>query len=176
MPKAGRTRHRPVGLTGGSPDEVQALLRSALSLRIRSVRGGEVEVEVASRLDGHLAPDGASFVRALWLEVRAPALGWASAHAPDGAPVTGDPRWLSARLFAGDEEVAHPTRADRAEARGLAPGEGRVERFSIPGLAGPIEACLRFRRYRVDVLDALGIPSEEAGPTLDVVCARVSGG
>lgn len=153
----GRTSHRPRGLMRGSDEEVRALLASAVALEPVGRQGGAVVVRVIGRGDGHPVPDGASFLRALWLEARV-----------QGEPV-GAPHWLSSRLFAGAREVVLPTEADRAEARGLEPGQARQVRFMVPeGVR--VEVCLRFVRYRPDLVAALGLAPEVAGATLVVRC------
>ncbi len=160
MPKdAGVTEHRPRGLLAGLDDEVQQWLAEAVDLELSREADDQVVVRITSRLQGHMLPDGASFLRALWLDVRA-----------DGT-VLGGPRWLSARLFRGTEEVVLPTEADRAEFRGLAPGASRQERFVVPA-GRAITACLRFQRYRPDLLQALGLSSSLAGPEILVRCTQ----
>ena len=159
MPKDGRrvTEHRPRGLLAGADDEVQQWLAEAVDLELRREADDRVVVRITSRLQGHMLPDGASFLRALWLDVRA-----------DGAVLDGR-RWLSARLFRGAQEVVLPTEADRAESRGLLPGASREERFAVPA-GRAITACLRFQRYRPDLLAALGLSLSLAGPEILVRC------
>jgi hypothetical protein len=153
----GAVQHRPVGLVGGSPEEVQALLSSAVALSVVAVEGG-AEARLRAVADGHRLPDGASFLRGLWLDV-----------AVDGDVV--ERSWLSARLMAGPDEVVLPTAADRAEDRSLAPGAVRAVRVAAPPGAR-VQACLRFQRYRPELVAALGLPAEEAGPVVEVVCAE----
>lgn len=155
--------HRPVGLLSQA-QAAQRLLEQALALELVSsaqVPGGRViTVELVSRAQGHHVPDGASFLRAIWVEARSGE--WRST-----------PRWLSARMYAGDVEVALPTAADRAVSNALAPGARRRLSFEVPG-AGPAEVCLAFRRYREDMLRALGLPPALAGPKVSVRCLEVS--
>lgn len=158
MPKRdGSTEHRPRGLLAGSDDEVQQWLAEAVDLELRREAEDQVVVRITSRLQGHMLPDGASFLRALWLDVRV-----------DGVAVDGR-RWLSARLFQGEREVVLPTEADRAEPQGLLPGESRQERFVVP-VGRALQACLRFQRYRPDLIEALGLPLSLAGPEILVRC------
>lgn len=152
-------QHRPVGFTRGAPDEVRALIAAALELDLVREPDGAVRVTLTSRAEGHPVPDGASFLRAIWLDLEAPEAGWRS-----------DRRWLSARLFAGDREVVLPTRADRIEAHALDPGERRTEVFAPP--LGALRACVRVQRYRPDLLEALDLDPDLAGPETAALCAE----
>lgn len=154
----GAVTHRPVGLVGGSAAEVQALLSSAVRLSVAG-EGDEAVATLTAVADGHPTPDGGSFLRAVWLDLEV-----------DGAVVATS--WLSARLMAGAREVVLPTEADRAEPRGLAPGEVRSLRAPAGARA---RACLRFQRYPPALVEVLGLEPAEAGPVVDVACAEYPG-
>jgi hypothetical protein len=157
VPDEAPVQHRPVGLVGGSDEEIRGLLGSAVDLRIVDRAGGVLTAEIKSLSTGHHLPDGASFLRALWVEVRVHGV------------VRGERHWLSAGLYAGEQEVVVPTEADRAESRALAPHEVRRLSWSVPDSASA-QVCLRFQRYRPEMVSALGLDAALAGPIIEVRC------
>ncbi len=150
------TSHRFVGFDppwGAAPDEAAAsaertrtLLAQALTLTVERDEDG-VTVAVTNTGAGHRVPTGATFLREIWVDV-----------VVDGA--------LAARVIAlgdqpmaGDQPVPLLTQADRVEIGSLAPGERREVRFATEG---PVEATLRGRAVRPEVLAAIGRPDLEA--------------
>lgn len=151
-PVPGLPAERPVGSVsiGGraqrpiSPHDAPGLIGDrAVELIARGARLTRTPDGVAlENLTGHALPDGASFLRELWLESR-DEQGW-----------TGDRRPLHAALFAGAEPTWDPIAADRVVGRGVAPGETREERFP----ADALEVCLRFRSVAEPLARALELP------------------
>ncbi len=158
VPDDAVVQHRPVGLVGGSDDEIRGLLASAVELRIVERGDGVLSVDIDSRSTGHHMPDGASFLRALWVQASVDGVLLPEVH------------WLSAALYAGEQEVVLPTDADRAESRALVPLEVRRLSWLVPD-GVQVRVCLRFQRYRPEMLRALGLDAELAGPVIEVVCA-----
>ncbi|MBI4819751.1 MAG: hypothetical protein HY791_25985 [Deltaproteobacteria bacterium] len=171
--------HAVLGL-GRSTESATELL--ARSIRIEAPRrvGDTVEVELESVASGHSLPDGASFLRELWVSLEV-----GPSHSPRyqsgaldaGGRVVGDeldpPKWLSARLFANDQEVESPAEADRVELRALEPLERRTLSYRVA--AGPedrLRACVRFRRYRTELIRGLGLLDSVAGGVSEVVCSE----
>lgn len=146
--------HRFIGLNRDLDDAI-ALLGRAASLSV--VREGDEFVVTVRNLGlGHALPDGASFLRELWVEAR------------DGDGWLGERAWLSTRLTRDGVEVADPVLAD-AQVRGAVPvGGARVLR--LRGDTPSAEVCLRFRQVRPDLLAHLGLDPELAGPVREVVC------
>ncbi len=153
-------------LKGLDDPEPAQLLAAGVELRIVDASAQEISVELHNRFGGHDFPDGASFLRALWLEV-----------SEDGRPLGRRP--LTAQLLSEGQPVVLPTEADAVEHRGLGPDERRVERFARAGAGtiGTISACIRFQRYAPEVLQALGLsPSQIEGPSVsavDVLCTTL---
>lgn len=148
--------HRFVGLNA-DPAEAVDLLARAASLELW-IEGEEAVVRITNHNAGHPLPDGASFLRELWVEA------W------DERGLLAEPTWLSTRLRLEGQEVASPILAD-AQVRGaIEPLEHRELR--MPRGEGGVRACLRFRAIRPDLLEHLGLDPELAGPTWEVACAQ----
>lgn len=125
----------------------RALLEEALALWIELGDGAAV-ITVENAGAGHAVPTGVSFLRDIWVDVRV--------VAADGTSVTRERVIeLGARAWSGDREVALVTSADRIEPRGLGLGEHRTVEIALPYGTARIEATLRARAIRADVLDAL---------------------
>jgi hypothetical protein len=145
--------HRFVGLNG-DPDAAVALLRRAVALDVTRV-GGDVVATVHNRSTGHDLPDGASFLRELWVSVE-----------DDAGPRA--PVWLSTRLTRDGVEVPSPVLAD-AQLRG-AIGPGDAREIVAADVIGATRVCVRFRAVRPDLLAHLGLDASLAGPVFDIVC------
>jgi hypothetical protein len=145
------TDHRFVGLNG-DPEAAVALLRAAVGVRL-SRDGRVARIEVTNHGRGHDLPDGASFLRELWVDV----------SGPDGPLVA--PAWLSTRLLRGGVEVADPLVADQQVRGALPPGGSLVIEVDT---AGPVTACVKFRAERQDLRAELGLHA--TGEVWDVVC------
>ena len=150
--------HRFVGLNG-DPEQAVALLARAVELEL-TLQGDEVRVLVHNRNAGHALPDGASYLRELWVEV-----------ADDSGPLD-PPTWLSTRLTRDGQEVASPTLAD-TQVRGAVEPLGSLE-LLLPRATGTVRACLYFRAIRPDLLEHLGLDPELAGPVWEVACAEAA--
>lgn len=160
-----RREHRFAGVDpawGATPDEqaratteAQALLASALSLSARWIDATHAEIRLDNVGAGHDVPTGAAFLRDIWVDARV----------VDAAERARDlPRVieLGARMLHGDREVTLPTDADRIEARGLASGDHRSVVIELPGgdvHGRRVEAVLRARAVRSDILESLGLPA-----------------
>jgi hypothetical protein len=143
--------HRFIGLNG-DPEAALSLLRAAVGVRL-SRDGATARVEVTNHGRGHDLPDGASFLRELWVEV----------SGPDGPLVP--PAWLSTRLLRDGVEVADPLAADQQVRGALPPGGSLVIEVATDG---PVTACVKFRAERPDLRAELGL--DAAGEGWDVVC------
>lgn len=123
-----------------------ALLTAGLELR--AVAGG---VELVNHA-GHALPDGASFSRELWLEVRRDGHATGEVHPlhPELLDATGAPTW-------------DPTTAASVTSRALAPDEVRF----VP-LAADTTLCLRYRPVAAKLSAGLDLPTTEA---IDLGCA-----
>lgn len=147
--------HRFVGLNR-DPAEAVALLRRSVALEWVDAADGPALV-VHNLNPGHDLPDGASFLRELWVEV----------ERADGS--IGEPVWLSTRLSRGGAPVVSPVLAD-AQLRGAIPAGGsRTVRVDA---TGPLRACVWFRAIRPDLLEHLALDPALAGPVWEVACAE----
>jgi len=177
--KSGGADHRFTGVDPlwGAPAEEReagvaastALLAQALTLEV-TTSGEGFEVRLTNTGGGHAVPTGVSFVRDLWVDVRL--------LDSEGA-VLDMPRVieLGGRLSRDGQPVSVPTEADAIEPLVLASGESAKVPVAIPpGAVSPItlEATLRARAVRAELLEALGLKDrEEEVP--EMVVAVVTG-
>ncbi|MCB9687902.1 MAG: hypothetical protein H6735_22870 [Alphaproteobacteria bacterium] len=119
----------------------------ALALTVRR-EGGDAVVTVSNVGAGHAIPTGAAFLRDLRVDlvvdgVAERVLTLVPVPVADGVP------------------VALPTDADGFEGEALQAGETRTARVGLPEDADRIEAIAVFRRFRPEVLEALGVLVED---------------
>jgi len=160
LPVRSLSEHHPIGL---DDDDPVPLMSAALRLSIEVASPSLVNVRVENKGDGHPLPVGASFLREIWVSLSV-----------DDLAIEGAPRWLSTRLTKNGVEVASPSGATEQIDNAIPPLGMRT--FAIPAAvpAGArIQACVRFRRYRPDLIDQLGVSRDEIGPVRDLVCATV---
>ncbi len=144
---------------GHAPGDLDALASTVARLTLLGVDADGVDVELAHQGTGHPLPDGASFLRTLDVVAR-----WPGGEARAG---------LAARLWLGADEVVVPSEADRVEVRALQPGERRRLRLEGRVPAGAeVEVCLEHRRYRPELLVALGLEASLGGEARRLVCVR----
>ena len=153
VPVERRVSHAPRGF---DDDEAGDLLARGARLGVER-DGARATVVLENSGAGHNFPDGASFLRELELVVEA-----------DGVEVRR--WWLSSRLEARGVEVVSPTAADTVVSHALASGEIRRYELDV-AVSSTVKACLRFRRYRPDLLADLGLDPALAGPRRVVLCA-----
>lgn len=146
-------------------ERVRALLDEALELRIV---GHRVEVENVGA--GHDVPTGMATLRDIWVDI--------TVVAPDGQVLVTLDRTivLGDQPYRGAEPVALLTDADRVEHGSLPAGSIRtfdVDEGVLAGPIGHIEATLKFRSFRQEVVQALGLERVLAQvPVLIVAIAR----
>lgn len=133
-----------------APAGFDALIEGAIQIDIVRLDASRIDVTLTNLGDGHDLPDGASFLRELSLVV------------------DGDRRWLSSRLTRAGVEVVLPTEADTIVHGSIAAGASKTYRFDA---VGPARACVEYRRFRPELLQALGVDAAEAGPLRTVACA-----
>lgn len=150
--------HRFTGLNG-DPAEAAALLARAVAVDVQRALD-RVTVTVHNRNPGHDLPDGASYLRELWVEVE------------DERGLLAEPAWLSTRLTRRGEPVASPALAD-AQVRGAIPAAGRVD-LVLPPAHGAVRACVYYRALRPDLLEHLGLDPDLAGPVWTLACAEAA--
>jgi hypothetical protein len=144
---------------GHAPGDLDALASTVARLTLLGVDADGVDVELAHQGTGHPLPDGASFLRTLDVVAR-----WPGGEARAG---------LAARLWLGADEVVVPSEADRVEVRALQPGERRRLRLEGRVPAGAeVEVCLEHRRFRPELLVALGLEASLGGAARALVCVR----
>ena len=157
MPVRSLSEHHPIGLDDADPSP---LMSAALDLTIEFTTASMVTVHVENRGDGHPLPVGASFLREIWVSLSV-----------DEVEIEGATRWLSTRLTRGGVEVVSPALATEQVDNAIPPLGKRT--FVIPAAAprgARVEACVRLRRYRPDLLDHLGVSRDELGPVRDLAC------
>lgn len=143
-----------------------ALWAKALALSVTVVDGAAV-VRLENAGAGHAVPTGATHLRDAWVDVEL--------TQPDGARVT-VPRVLElgARLTRDGHEVPLVTDADTVTPQGLAPGEVRTVRITLPAGA-QATAVLSARAVRASALEALGLGARaDEVPVLRVATAAAA--
>jgi len=185
----GSMSHLVVGFDDVPPDDASSagaklgarVLSIEIELESTTPSAPQVDVAVHHSGSGHAFPSGATFVRELWISLEvfdsngAPWFESGTVGAQERVQSDdGAIRWLSSRTVRSGSEVASPTEAERLEHHGIAPESTRHELFSIvpPTESWTARACVRLRRYRPDMLDALGIHRDQAGPVIDLKCAE----
>jgi len=144
-------------------DDARTLMAEAVALDVTR-DGDEAVITVTNVGAGHAVPTGAAFLRDLWIDVSF------GDHAEDERVLS-----LGAEATSVGEPVALITDADAITPRGLAAGETRVVRVSIPEGTTTVVATLRLRAIRWEVLNALGLESRrEEVPTIDVVSSGLA--
>lgn len=134
-------------------------LDEALTLWVRTAGPAPVVV-VENTGAGHAVPTGISFVRDIWVDVRVTDAHGATRSIPRVVE-------LGSRPMREDRPVALPTEADRIDHRTLAPGAQLTRAVDLPADLEPpltIEAVVRARPVRPEVLEALGLAHPEAPP------------
>lgn len=121
----------------------RALLAAALSLTATRDAEG-VQIVVRNVGAGHRVPTGATFLRDLWVDLE-----------QDGVVVAPRVSWIGDQPTRGGTPVALVTEADAIAHGALAPGD--EARSRVVGPPGALEAVLRGRAVRAEVLQALGL-------------------
>ncbi len=151
-----RANHQTIGL-GGPQAKVISLLRQAL----RFEREGETIYLVAGSV-GHHVPDGASFLRRLWVEEQ---VKQGTIWVAENTVLE-----LGAQLLdTAGEEVFLPSRAKRVRERGLLPQERKILNWSEEE-GRQKRLCLIFLPYRRELLQALSLPLGLAGTPREIRC------
>src|SRR5690606_3752475 len=94
-----------------------------------SSSGARVEVVIENRAEGHDLPDGASFLREMWVSLEVEVSGavvFASGIEDAEAP------WLSSRIARNGEEVVLPTDGDTVVAHAVPAKSSRSVHFEVP--------------------------------------------
>jgi len=115
---------------------------------------------IENRGAGHAVPTGASFLRDLWVDLER-----------DGRLVAPRVMVVGDRPTRAGRPVALLTEADAIERGSLGPAEATSATLEVDG---PVEAVLRARAFRADVLVALGLPADDGRvPTLEIARSPV---
>ena len=166
--------HHPIGLDDAD-DRAQRLVENGAAVRVVGV-GNTVTVEVENSARGHPLPTGGTFLRELWLSVEiadASGVVFRSGFVDGEGRVVSDDRdvrWLSTRLFDRGEETADPYEATQQIDHSIPPEQRRRFVFEPPAgtQAVSVRACLRYRRYRRDLVELLAL--DRSDPIVDLVC------
>lgn len=166
-PRGGAADHRFTGVDprwGASEEERAAatsesvaLIAEALSLSVVPATGG-FEVRLTNTGAGHAVPSGVAFLRDFWVDVRITDAGGAVFEMPRVIELGGG-------LTRSGEPVSLPTQADTIHPRVLVFGETAAANGAAPeGASAPVkvEATLRVRAVRADLLVALGLEDRAA--------------